>query len=530
MELEFQTYRIMDMSDDLLEKCAALYSENYGRYASYAKKYNENYKPGANIKMSKSFMKKLYGSTSEVMFVGAFVGSELVGQAIYLRKHYSRIGTMTWVLQLVVKKEYRRQKIGQRLLHSIWGFSNDVAWGLATANPYTVQTLEAVTFRKVEPSIIKKHIKQVEAILADVSFAKKAVIDINDEHSFINTEFPVDHSDNKVSDMWRLGELPPAQEWLAFTFKSQDIDSDLFRDNYPELINFSEERLKDAYSRMKMREQFWTSGTVEEVNYIQEVCKLKYTKRSRILDIGCGIGRHSIEFAKRGYCVTGLDYSERLLRQADKKAESEHLSVCFRELDCRDKRNFKRQNLYECYDVVICLYDVIGSFPEPEDNIQIIKNAYRALKPNGYLVLSVMNYELTKNCAKHTVENLSNKPKSLLNLKASNTMQKTGDVFNPEFYLVEKSTHTVFRKEEFVEDGGIPAEYVIRDVRYGMDEIISIMQEEKFEVIDARYVSAGKWKNPYEKGTDLHAKEILLVCQKQCSNSKIASFLRHTFY
>ena len=61
----------------------------------------------------------------------------------------------------------------------------------------------------------------------------------------------------------------------------------------------------------------FTQGTVGEVDFVER--ELGADRSKRILDIGCGTGRHAIELAKRGYRVTGFDLSEGQLRLAEKK-------------------------------------------------------------------------------------------------------------------------------------------------------------------------------------------------------------------
>ncbi len=56
------------------------------------------------------------------------------------------------------------------LLHSIWGFSDDFAWGLASANPCTVKTLESATFRKCNTDFIQKNIDAIKMIGKDTTF------------------------------------------------------------------------------------------------------------------------------------------------------------------------------------------------------------------------------------------------------------------------------------------------------------------------------------------------------------------------
>ncbi len=54
-------------------------------------------------------------------------------------------------------------------------------------------------------------------------------------------------------------------------------------------------------------------GTRGEVDFIEK--EINFDKTKRILDIGCGTGRHAIELAKRGYNVTGIDLSGRIRGQ-----------------------------------------------------------------------------------------------------------------------------------------------------------------------------------------------------------------------
>ena len=71
------------------------------------------------------------------------------------------------------------------------------------------------------------------------------------------------------------------------------------------------------------------------------------------------------------------------------------------------------------------------------------------------------------------------------------------------------------RKEQFpiTKSNDLPAEYVIRDKRYTMNEIVTLVSNEGFKVLEKRYVQAGNFDKPLES-TDSRAKEILIICQK----------------
>ena len=93
------------------------------------------------------------------------------------------------------------------------------------------------------------------------------------------------------------------------------------------------ESLFENYGQKYDREVY-TQGTIGECDFIEK--ELQSDKSLRILDVGCGTGRHAIELSKRGYNVTGIDLSESQLKRAKEKAKAVNLSIDFQ---CRDARN-----------------------------------------------------------------------------------------------------------------------------------------------------------------------------------------------
>ncbi|MBI2955884.1 MAG: class I SAM-dependent methyltransferase [Acidobacteria bacterium] len=111
---------------------------------------------------------------------------------------------------------------------------------------------------------------------------------------------------------------------------------------------------------------------------------LRLPPRARILDIPCGYGRHSLELARRGFQVTGVDISARLLAQARRQAASEGLHIEFRRADMRQLRYRRR------LDLVLNLFTSFGYFGEAAD-VQVLKTFHRSLRPGGRLVVDVIN-------------------------------------------------------------------------------------------------------------------------------------------
>ena len=162
---------------------------------------------------------------------------------------------------------------------------------------------------------------------------------------------------------------------------------------------------------------------------------------------------------------------------------------------------------------MICLYDVVGSFADLNSNIEILKTAFDLLVPGGYFILSVMNYELTYNQSKHRFD-FSKEPNKVFTLKPSNIMESTGNVFNPEYYLVDTVEHTTYRKEQFsLSKGNLPAELLVRDRRFTREEIDAYCREIGFSDVKSKFVNASSWEGQYASD-DPKAKEILVVCTK----------------
>ena len=131
-------------------------------------------------------------------------------------------------------------------------------------------------------------------------------------------------------------------------------------------------------------EECYTQGTLGEVDFIEQ--ELEHDRAKTILDIGYGTGRHSIELAKRGYQVTGVDLSEGQLARAREKAAAAGVSVDFRQCDAREL------DFVDAFDLAIMICEGGFSLMETDAmNFQILQGACRALKPGGKLVLTALN-------------------------------------------------------------------------------------------------------------------------------------------
>ncbi|EDN68303.1 methyltransferase [Beggiatoa sp. PS] len=149
------------------------------------------------------------------------------------------------------------------------------------------------------------------------------------------------------------------------------------------------EELFTNYAATYDKEVF-TQGTLQETDFIEQ--ELNHDKNKRILDIGCGTGRHAIELAKRGYTVTGIDLSESQLNRAKQKAQAEKVDITFQQADARHLQ-FSNE-----FDLAIMLCEGGFSLMETDEmNFAILNSATQALKvkDNSFLAHSMYYFLFT---------------------------------------------------------------------------------------------------------------------------------------
>jgi len=143
------------------------------------------------------------------------------------------------------------------------------------------------------------------------------------------------------------------------------------------------ETLFENYGQ-KYDNECFTQGTIGECDFLEK--EINYNKELKIIDIGCGTGRHSIELSKRGYSITGIDLSESLLQKAREKALQNGLQINFLR---RDARNLPFENQF---DMAIMMCE--GGFPlmeTDEMNFEILKNVSKSLKNKSKFIFTTLN-------------------------------------------------------------------------------------------------------------------------------------------
>jgi SAM-dependent methyltransferase len=123
--------------------------------------------------------------------------------------------------------------------------------------------------------------------------------------------------------------------------------------------------------------------TLRQVEFIVE--ELGLEPGSSVLDVACGRGRHSVELARRGFRVTGVDLSPRSLELARAAADRASAVVEFRRLDMRDL------DYDGVFDGVINLFSAFGYFAEDVENERVVQRIATAVRPDGRFLIDTVN-------------------------------------------------------------------------------------------------------------------------------------------
>jgi 2-polyprenyl-3-methyl-5-hydroxy-6-metoxy-1,4-benzoquinol methylase len=122
-------------------------------------------------------------------------------------------------------------------------------------------------------------------------------------------------------------------------------------------------------------------STIEDsVNWLAE--EVVPNKDIEILDLGCGPGLYASRLAKRGYSVTGIDYSKRSINYAQEQTEENKLDINYIYQD------YLTMEFEAEFDVIMLIYCDLGALTN-EERDELLEKIYRALKPDGIFIFDV---------------------------------------------------------------------------------------------------------------------------------------------
>ena len=275
----------------LAKELAALFSSAYGKWSR-----RSPVNPGGRIRLGAGYYLANYANPL-FRVATCRAGSRLIAQAVYLECDTPR-GKVSLVVQLVVDAEFRRQGVATTLLHAIWGFSDFYAWGIVTSSPCTVEALEAATFRRCNAGLISRRAAFVaREVLARVPFLASAPWRTDGSSSAVDSKFFTDRSAKPVARRRverRLGRLAEGEEWLALTFRDQDLD---LEDAYSQIVGCSGRFVAEAYRRQPQARQKWAAKAGEEMDNLLRWLPA-VGKDTPVCDFGAGTGRHVAELRR----------------------------------------------------------------------------------------------------------------------------------------------------------------------------------------------------------------------------------------
>ncbi|MEM7125590.1 MAG: class I SAM-dependent methyltransferase [Chloroflexota bacterium] len=149
--------------------------------------------------------------------------------------------------------------------------------------------------------------------------------------------------------------------------------------------------------------QWFTQSWREEVDFLEQQLGLKPGKR--ILDVGCGAGRHTVELARRGYQVTGLDFSTGMLAEAKRRAQEAGVEV---EWIHGDATQFTSE---EKYDGAICMLEaaigLIAVNGDPhEHDLAVMRAVCAVLNSGATFIVEVPNaIRMLRNLSEEAIAN-----------------------------------------------------------------------------------------------------------------------------
>lgn len=194
-----------------------------------------------------------------------------------------------------------------------------------------------------------------------------------------------------------------------------------------------------------------------EADFIEQELGLR--RGERVLDLACGIGRHAVEMARRGYAVTGVDLNGRYLELAETTARAAGVTVAWRQADMRSL------DLVGAFDAAYSYFTSFGYYSDDE-NERVLANVVGALGAGGRFLIDVMNRDYL-----------------LTHPQQRNWIQREDGALLMEENTIELTTSRVTSRQILIEPGAgsrVVKEYDLR--AYACAELCALMRRHGMRV------------------------------------------------
>ena len=149
---------------------------------------------------------------------------------------------------------------------------------------------------------------------------------------------------------------------------------------------YDDDRLWDAIAPFLFTAERCGDTTRDEVDSLLRL--LEAEPPAQILDLCCGVGRHSLELAARGFSVTGVDRTAAFLEQARRENAARGAAIEFVRASMSE---FRRTG---AFNAAINMFTSFGYCASDEEELAVLANVFESLKPNGRFVIDVMGKEV----------------------------------------------------------------------------------------------------------------------------------------
>jgi len=149
---------------------------------------------------------------------------------------------------------------------------------------------------------------------------------------------------------------------------------------------FDDDHLWNAISRFLFTDERCGNATGGEVDAIVKLLDVSHP--AQILDLCCGVGRHSLELAARGFAVTAVDRTAAYLERARRSAAGKNLAIEFVQASMGE---FRRPG---AFDAAINMFTSFGYFASDDEELAVLTNVFESLKSGGRLMIDVLGKEV----------------------------------------------------------------------------------------------------------------------------------------